>query len=69
MAVRYEFRLAERLPPVVAAAFPELTESRAAGTGGSVLYGSFMDRAHLHALVNRFPAYGLTMVYLRQLPD
>ncbi|HET8987850.1 MAG TPA: hypothetical protein VFN43_04990 [Humibacillus sp.] len=67
--MRYEFVLAEPLPPAVAAAFPELTESTTAGTRGTVLYGPITDRAHLHGLLDRFHAYGLTVLEMRQLPD
>jgi hypothetical protein len=68
--MRYEFVLAEPLPPAVAAAFPELTESTTgAGGRGTVLYGPITDRAHLHGLLDRFHAYGLTVLEMRQLPD
>ncbi len=53
----------------MAAAFPELTESTTASSRGTVLYGPITDRAHLHGLLDRFHAYGLTVLEMRQLPD
>ena len=66
-AVRYEFRLAERLSPTARAAFPELTQGEA--LGGDVLFGPVYDQEHLHSLLARFQTMRLTVTELRKLPD
>jgi hypothetical protein len=66
-AVRYEFRLAERLSPTARAAFPELTQG--AASGGDLLFGPVTDQAHLHELLARIQTLRLTLTELRRLPD
>jgi hypothetical protein len=34
-----------------------------------VLYGVVHDDAHLHGLLARFQAFGLTLLEMRRLPD
>jgi len=68
--VRYEFILAEQIPEVTHAAFPELTESTVeVGTTGSVMFGDVVDPPHLHGILDRFQDLGLTLIELRRLPD
>lgn len=64
--MRYQFTLAERLPPALATAFPELTIT--AGARGTVLHGPIPNQEHPHRLIRRFPAYGLTLVEMSRLP-
>ncbi|WP_041795047.1 hypothetical protein [Modestobacter italicus] len=66
--MRYEFLLPGRVSEMVCDAFPELT-TRPSPTGGTAMFGSVRDSAHLHGLLDRFQALGLTIVELRQLPD
>jgi hypothetical protein len=66
--VRYEFVLTGRVSDLVAAAFPELSVA-VRRVGGTAMFGSVLDDAHLHGLLDRFQRLGLTVVELRQLPD
>jgi hypothetical protein len=68
--VRYEFILAEHMPDVAHAAFPELLESTVEiGSTGSVMFGDVVDAPHLHGILDRFQDLGLTLLELRRLPD
>jgi hypothetical protein len=66
--MRYEFRLPGRAPETVRSEFPELVTAPSA-TGGTVMYGPITDNSHLHGVLDRFQAFGPTIVELRQLPD
>jgi hypothetical protein len=65
-ALRYEFRLAERLSPTALAAFPELQV--AAGSGDQVLFGALRDSSELHAVLSQFHLMGLTVLDVHRLP-
>jgi hypothetical protein len=65
---RYEFLLAERVSDTIRAAFPEL-RAGPGPAGGTVFYGSVDDEAHLHGLLDRFQALGLSVLEMRRLPD
>ncbi|WP_256794631.1 hypothetical protein [Terrabacter sp. Ter38] len=68
--MRYEFILAEQIPEVARAAFPELDESTVpVGALGSVMYGHVVDAPHLHGILDRFQDLGFTLLELRRLPD
>lgn len=68
--MRYEFILAEHIPDVAHAAFPELEESTVElGATGSIMYGNVVDGAHLHGILDRFQDLGFTLLELRRLPD
>lgn len=66
--VRYEFLMHGTVSETVLAAFSELTSARGPA-GGTVLYGVVYDDAHLHGLLARFQAFGLTLLEMRRLPD
>ena len=68
--MRYEFILAEQIPEIARAAFPELDESTVqVGALGSVMYGDVVDAPHLHGILDRFQDLGFTLLELRRLPD
>ena len=68
--MRYEFILAERIPDVARAAFPELSTSTVpVGAIGTVMYGEVVDSSHLHGILDRFQDLGYTLLELRCLPD
>jgi hypothetical protein len=67
--VRYEFILQELLSNTGRQAFPELRESTAIETRGSVLRGTVLDGRHLRSLLDRFQSQGLTLVEMHRLPD
>ena len=66
--VRYEFLMHGTISETVLSAFPELTAAKGPA-GGTVLYGAVYDDAHLHGLLARFQAFGLTLLEMRRLPD
>jgi hypothetical protein len=66
--MRYEFLLPGRVSGAVTSEFPELTPA-ADPAGGTVMSGPVQDNAALHGLLDRFQAFGLTVLALRQLPD
>ncbi len=66
--VRYEFLMHGTVSDTVLAAFAELTAAKGPA-GGTVLYGAVNDDAHLHGLLARFQAFGLTLLEMRRLPD
>jgi len=66
--VRYEFLMQGTVAETVLSAFPELTAARGPA-GGTALFGAVSDDAHLHGLLARFQAFGLTLLELRRLPD
>ena len=66
--MRYEFLVPGRVPGAVTSEFPELTPA-ASPAGDTVMSGRVQDNAHLHGLLDRFQAFGLTVLALRQLPD
>jgi hypothetical protein len=66
--MRYEFLLPGRVSETVRSEFPELITGTSP-TGGTVMYGPITDSSHLHGVLDRFLAFGLTVVELRQLPD
>ena len=66
--VRYEFLMHGTIEETVLAAFPELQATRGPA-GGTVLFGAVYDDAHLHGLLARFQAFGLTVLEMRRLPD
>jgi hypothetical protein len=65
--MRVEFLIDGELSETVRAKFPELEVTRGP-TGGSALFGSVVDRAHLDGLLERFRSLGIDVVELRQLP-
>ncbi|MER7071776.1 hypothetical protein [Terrabacter sp. NPDC000476] len=68
--MRYEFILAEHVPDVAHAAFPELEESTVElGATGSIMFGDVVDAPHLHGILARFQDLGFTLLELRRLPD
>ena len=64
--MHYEFELANPVSDEVKAAFPELAAARI--DHGALLRGEVTDQAHLHGLLRRFEALGLTLVQMHQLP-
>jgi hypothetical protein len=66
--VRYEFLMHGTVSETVLSAFPELTAAKGPA-GGTALYGAVYDDAHLHGLLARFQAFGLTLLEMRRLPD
>ena len=66
--VRYEFLMHGTIEETVLGAFPELRAARGPA-GGTVLFGAVHDDAHLHGLLARFQAFGLTVLEMRRLPD
>jgi hypothetical protein len=66
--VRYEFLMHGTVSDTVLSAFPELTPAKGAA-GGTVLFGAVWDDSHLHGLLARFQAFGLTLLEMRRLPD
>jgi hypothetical protein len=67
-AVRYEFLMSGTVSDTVLSAFPELSAGKGPA-GGTVLFGAVYDDAHLHGLLARFQAFGLTLLEMRRLPD
>jgi hypothetical protein len=67
-SVRYEFLMHGSVSDTVLSAFPELTAGKGPA-GGTVLFGAVHDDAHLHGLLARFQAFGLTLLEMRRLPD
>ncbi|MDQ1015060.1 hypothetical protein [Streptomyces afghaniensis] len=65
--MRYEIRVDGHMSETLAKVFPEL--DHVLMSGQTVLYGSVVDEAHLHGLLNRFQALGLRVVEMRQLPE
>jgi hypothetical protein len=66
--IRYEFLMHGSISDTVLSAFPELTAGKGPA-GGTVLYGVVYDDAHMHGLLARFQAFGLTLLEMRRLPD
>ena len=66
--VRYEFLVHGTATGTALAAFPELSACKGPA-GGTVLFGEVYDDAHLHGLLARFQALGLTLLEMRRLPD
>lgn len=66
--VRYEFLVAGQLSESVRTAFPELRIT-SGPAGGTVMFGTIEDAAHLHGVLARLQDLGLVLVELRQLPD
>jgi hypothetical protein len=66
--VRYEFLMHGTIEETVLSAFPELRAAKGPA-GGTVLFGAVYDDAHLHGLLARFQAFGLTLLEMRRLPD
>lgn len=62
----YEFMVAERLSPMVAAAFDELSVNYRDGVG-TLLSGTVRDQSHLHGVLARFQMLGLTLEGLTRL--
>jgi hypothetical protein len=67
-SVRYEFLMHGIIEETALSAFPELTAAQGPA-GGTVLFGAVYDDAHLHGLLARFQAFGLTVLEMRRLPD
>ena len=67
-AVRYEFLIHGTIEETVLSAFPELRAAKGPA-GGTALFGVVYDDAHLHGLLARFQAFGLTLLEMRRLPD
>jgi hypothetical protein len=65
--MRVEFLIDGELSDTVLAMFPELEVTRGPA-GGSALFGSVVDRAHLDGLLERFRSLGVDVVEFRQLP-
>lgn len=66
-AIRVEFLIDGDLSDVVLANFPELAVTRGPA-GGSLLYGTAADQAHLDGLLARFSELGIPVVEFRQVP-
>jgi hypothetical protein len=66
--MRVEFLVDGTLSDTVLAGFPELDVARGPA-GGSVLFGTVRDRAHLDGLLSRFRDLGIAVVEFRQLPN
>lgn len=66
-AGRYEFRVAQRLSPTAAAAFPELAVMDT--STGAVMFGRVQDDAELHGILSRLQLLGLTILDIHRLPD
>ena len=66
--VRYEFLMHGTVSDTVLSAFPELTAAKGPA-GGTALFGAVSDDSHLHGLLARFQAFGLTLLEMRRLPD
>ena len=62
----YEFMIAERLSPMVVAAFDELSVNYRDGVG-TLLSGTVRDQSHLHGVLARFQMLGLTLEGLTKL--
>jgi hypothetical protein len=67
-SVRYEFLMHGTIEETALSAFPELRAAKGPA-GGTVLFGAVYDDAHLHGLLARFQAFGLTLLEMRRLPD
>jgi hypothetical protein len=65
--MRVEFLIDGTVSDTVLAAFPELDVTRGPA-GGSALYGSVVDDAHLDGLFERFRDLNVAVVEFRQLP-
>lgn len=65
---RYEFLIPGELSATTLGAFPELTAT-SGPLGGTALYGTVRDQAHLHGLIARFADLSLIVVEMRLLPD
>ena len=65
--MRVEFLVDGELSDTVLASFPELQVARGPA-GGTALYGTVLDRAHLEGLLDRFAELGIAVVEFRQLP-
>jgi|SoiMetStandDraft_5_1073268.scaffolds.fasta_scaffold287342_2 hypothetical protein len=66
--MRVEFLVDGEVSDTVLAGFPELEVTRGPA-GGSMLYGTVRDRAHLDGLLSRFRDLGIAVVEFRQLPN
>lgn len=66
--MRVEFLVDGELSDTVLACFPELGAARGPA-GGTALFGTVVDRAHLDGLMSRFSALGVAVVEFRQLPE
>ena len=66
--MRVEFLVDGTVSDTVRASFPELQVARGPA-GGSVLFGTVRDRAHLHGLLSRFRNLGISVAEFRQLPN
>jgi hypothetical protein len=65
--VRVEFLIDGTVSDTILAAFPELEVTRGPA-GGSALYGTIVDDAHLYGLLERFGELDVTVVEFRRLP-
>lgn len=65
---RVEFLIDGVLSEVVLAAFPELRAGRGPA-GGTALYGTVCDEAHLQGLFARFANLAVPVMEMRRLPD
>ena len=68
LQTRVEFLIDGHLSDATLARFPELEAARGPA-GGTVLYGSVVDRAHLDGLLARFRSLDIAVVEFRQLPS
>jgi hypothetical protein len=65
--MRAEFLIDGELSGPDLARFPELDAARGSA-GGTVLFGTVIDRAHLDGLLHRFRRLDIAVVEFRQVP-